>query len=92
MIQFPGSDQQCAGQFLSAEIVGTGRHDQLTELALLAALELPGLVGQRPEFGVVITDLAHRSGPCCAWRTLELSTQPISRNHLKSLETWPSRD
>ena len=40
--------------------VGAGRNDQLAELALLAALELPGLVGRAPS-------VRHHSRGVCAW-------------------------
>jgi len=58
-------EQQCAGELLDGQGIGAGRDDQLTQLLKLAGLELPGLVIERLELGIIVTGLAHRSVLSC---------------------------
>jgi hypothetical protein len=57
-----GGSKQGPGQLLDGELVGAGRLDQLAKLALLAALQLPSLLLECLEFGVVVAWFAHLSG------------------------------
>src|SRR3546814_20478003 len=55
---FGDNVEQGAGQHIDIERIGPGCRDEFAELLDLLRLERSGLVAQRPQFGILVADLA----------------------------------
>src|SRR3546814_5232454 len=58
-LRFGDDVEQRPGQHIGVERIGPGGGDEFAELLDLLRLERAGLVAERPQFGVIVADLAH---------------------------------